>query len=83
MLQPGYRNFFGSYNVESFVHEKMKIENKLKYYIYNTNFPLNMAKDDDEKHCRATRYWLCNQLFTPLTCVVNKNGKIYGKFRDY
>ena len=42
-----------------------------------------MTEKDDEKFFRATGCWLCSQFFTPLTCVVNIKGEVYGKFRDY
>ena len=83
MLKPGIHDYFGSYIVERFVDETMEIENKMKYYLDNENFPLNLTKEDEEKFCRATRCWQCNQFFTPLTCVVKNNGKVLGKVRDY
>ena len=82
MLKPGYYDYLAIYNVEWFVDEMIKIENKKKFYFDNTNIPLKMTEEDEERLHKATECWFCYQPFTPLFLVTNKDGKVYGKVRD-
>ena len=48
VLQFGYRSTFGEDNVEWFVNEVIKIENKMNFYFKNTKKDIVMTQEDEE-----------------------------------
>ena len=76
VLKLGYHDFFELCNVERFVDELIKLENKMKYYFDHTNIPLKRTEEVEEKFVRVTDCWLCNQPFTPLSLVIDMKGMI-------
>ena len=59
VLQSGYRSCFGENNVEWFVNEVTRIENKMQFYFENTKKDIVMTRENEEDFKNSTFCWLC------------------------
>ena len=59
ILEPGYHSSFGENNVEWFVDEVIKIENKMNFYFKNTKKEIVMTQDDEEDFKNSKVCWFC------------------------
>ena len=72
ILQSGnYESPLGSTSVDWFVHEVIKIENKMNFYFKNTNKDIIMTEEDEE-HCR-----------NKITCRFCEKELLIDKVRDH
>ena len=60
VLQSGWHlSPFGEDNVEWFVNEVIKIENKMNFYFKNTKKEIMMTQEDEEDFKNSTHCWFC------------------------
>ena len=78
VLQSGYYSNFGENNVEWFVNEIIKIENKMKFYFKNTKKDIIMTKEDEDDFKNSTICWFCE---LPLDTKVRDHCHLTGKYR--
>ena len=63
VLQSGYVSNFGPNNVDWFVDEIIKLENKMNFYFKNTNVELNMLPEDEYNFENSDKCWFCELPF--------------------
>ena len=78
VLQSGYHCNFGENNVEWFVDEVIKIENKMNFYFKNTRKDIIMTKEDEDDFKNSTNCWFCE---LPLDKKVRDHCHLTGKYR--
>ena len=79
VLQSGYHSTFGGNNVEWFVNEVIKIENKMNFYFKNTKKEIMMTQEDEEDFKNSTHCWFCE---LPLEeRAVRDHCHLTGKYR--
>ena len=79
VLQSGYHSTFGGNNVEWFVNEVIKIENKMNFYFKNTKKEIVMTQEDEEDFKNSTHCWFCE---LPLEeRAVRDHCHLTGKYR--
>ena len=79
VLQSGHHSTFGGNNVEWFVNEVIKIENKMNFYFRNTKKEIVMTQEDEEDFKNSTHCWFCE---LPLEeRAVRDHCHLTGKYR--
>ena len=80
VLQSGYyKSPFGENNVDWFVDEVIKLENKMSFYFKNTNKAIIMTQEDED-HFRDTNIcWFCEKEI--LDNKVRDHCHLTGKYR--
>ena len=77
--QSGYRSTFGEDNVEWFVNEVIKIENKMKFYFKNTKKDIVMTQEDEEDFKNSKVCWFCE--LPSNGNVVSDHCLLTGRYR--
>ena len=79
VLQSGYVSNFGPNNVDWFVDEIIKLENKMNFYFKNTNVELNMLPEDEYNFEKSDKCWFCELPFE--SAKVGDHRHLTGKYR--
>ena len=79
VLQSGYVSNFGPNNVDWFVDEIIKLENKMNFYFKNTNVELNMLPEDEYNFENSDKCWFCELPFE--STKVRDHCHLTGKYR--
>ena len=63
ILQSGYyKSPFGENNVDWFVDEVIKLENKMSFYFKKTNKEIIMTQEDENNFRNTNDCWFCEEL---------------------
>ena len=80
VLQSGYyKSPFGENNVDWFVDEVIKLENKMSFYFKNTNKVIKMTQEDEEDFQNTNICWFCEKEI--LDNKVRDHCHLTGKYR--
>ena len=81
ILQSGYYNSPLDYNnVDWFVNEVIKLENKMNFYFKNTKKDIIMTQEDEEHYKNNNICWFCEQEILHNT-KVRDHCPLTGKYR--
>ena len=83
VLKNGYYHSPLNYkNVDWFVNEMIKLENKMNFYFKNTKKDIIMSEEDEENYKNTNICWFCEKEF--LNIQSHENQRFFdGKVRDY
>ena len=81
VLQSEYIFNFGPNNVDWFVDEITKLENKMNFYFKNTNVELNMLPEDEYNFANSDKCWFCELPFIDNEQKVRDPCHLTGKYR--
>ena len=79
VLQSGYVSNFGPNNVDWFVGEIIKLENKMNFHFKNTNVELNMLPEDEYNFENSDKCWFCELPFE--STKVRDRCHLTGRYR--
>ena len=62
-LQSEYKSNFGPDNVDWFVDEAIKLENKMNFHFKDTNVKLSISEEDEYNFENSDKCWFCELAF--------------------
>ena len=81
VLQSGYYSYFGENNVDWFVDEVIRLENRMAFYFKNTNKEIIMTEEDEVNFNDSNTCWFCDKPFLSVNDKVRDHCHLTGKYR--